>query len=167
MMSPTSVSHDASKSSSVLVQKTVTVRAPVERAFRVFTAEMSSWWPLVTHKIGTAAMKEAVVEPFVGGRWFERGVDGSECDWGKVLAWSPPHRLVLSWEISASWKHDSSIQTEVEVRFVSEGGMTRVELEHRCLETYGERAEEMRGIFASPGGWGGMLDTYVERASAA
>jgi len=166
MMSPASTSHDASSKSTVLVKKAVTVRAPIERAFRVFTAEMSSWWPLATHKIGAAAAKEAVIEPFVGGRWFERGVDGSECDWGKVLTWSPPHRLVLAWEITADWKYDAAIHTEVEVRFVAEGSATRVELEHRCLEAYGDRAEEMRGILGSPGGWGGMLDTFAERASA-
>jgi uncharacterized protein YndB with AHSA1/START domain len=150
----------------VLVEKSIHVAASPERAFDVFTRQMGAWWPLESHHIGKANAKDAVVEPRVGGRWFERGEDGSECDWGRVLAWDPPRRLVLSWEISADWSADASIKSEVEVRFTADGGGTRVDLEHRALEHYGARAEEMRGIFDSEGGWTGMLAKFAAHAGA-
>jgi uncharacterized protein YndB with AHSA1/START domain len=77
---------------------TITVGVPVERAFGVFTGSIGTWWPREYH-IRQADMAEAILEPREGGRWYERGVDGSECDWGKVLAWEPPHRLVVTWQI--------------------------------------------------------------------
>ncbi len=87
-----------------------------------------------------------------GGRWYERGEDGSTCEWGRVLSWEPPLRVVLTWEITADWKHDPKLWTEVEVRFIAQNkDATRVELEHRCLDLYGTRGDEMRGIFDS--GW--------------
>lgn len=150
----------------VLVQKEVFVNASPERAFDVFTKQMSVWWPLASHHIGKADAVAVVVEPFVGGRWYERGKDGSECDWGRVLAWDPPGRLLLGWEISAEWQHDAAIQTQVEVRFIAEKSGTRVTLEHRLLQKYGERAEEMRATFDSPGGWTGMLEKYAAAASS-
>jgi uncharacterized protein YndB with AHSA1/START domain len=149
----------------VPIQKTIVVAVSAERAFQVFTAEMSTWWPLATDHIGKADAKSVVIEPFVGGRWFERGVDGSECDWGRVRTWDPPRRLVLSWEISSDWRHDPSIQTEVEVRFNAEGASTRIDLEHRLLHYYGGRAAEMRGIFDSPQGWTQLLEAFAARAA--
>ena len=148
------------------IRKTTVVAISVERAFQVFTEEMSTWWPLVSKHIGTVDAKSVVMEPFVGGRWFERGVDGSECDWGRVRTWDPPRRVVLSWEISSDWQHDRSIQTEVEVRFSREGASTRVELEHRLLHYYGEKAAQMRGIFDSKEGWTQLLDAFTARATA-
>jgi uncharacterized protein YndB with AHSA1/START domain len=142
------------------------VAASAERAFQVFTEEMSTWWPPASKHIGKADAKSVVMEPFVGGRWFERGVDGSECDWGTVRTWDPPRRLVLSWEISSDWRHDPSIQTEVEVRFSTEGASTRVDLEHRLLPYYGEEAAQMRGIFDSKEGWTQLLDAFAARTSA-
>ncbi|MPZ13054.1 MAG: ATPase [Chloroflexi bacterium] len=147
------------------IRKTIVVAASVERAFEVFTEEMSTWWPLSTSHIGKLDAKSAVIEPFVGGRWFERGVDGSECDWGRVRTWDPPRRLVLSWEISVDFQYDPSIQTEVEVRFTPEGTSTRVDLEHRLLHYYGDKAGRMRGIFDSEQGWGRMLGAFAARAS--
>jgi uncharacterized protein YndB with AHSA1/START domain len=137
-----------------------------ERAFQVFTEEMSTWWPLASKHIGKVEAKTVVMEPFVGGRWFEHGVDGSECDWGRVRIWDPPRRLVLSWEISSDWRHDPSVQTEVEVRFSAEGRSTRVDLEHRLLYYYGEKAAQMRGIFDSKVGWTALLHAFAARASA-
>jgi uncharacterized protein YndB with AHSA1/START domain len=148
------------------IRKTIVVATSAERAFQVFTEEMSTWWPLASKHIGKADAKMVVMEPFVGGRWFEQGVDGSECDWGRVRIWDPPRRLVLSWEISSDWRHDPSIQTEVEVRFNAEGGSTRVDLEHRLLHYYGEKAAQMRGIFDSKEGWTALLDAFAARASA-
>lgn len=149
----------------VAVRHSVTVQAPPDRAFAVFTAAMSSWWPLHSHTIGRQPATAAVIEPRTGGRWFERAADGSECDWGRVLAWEPPHRVVLSWEISSDWHHDPSINTEIEVRFhPEEPDGTRVELEHRGLEAYGDGAEQMRATFDSPGGWAGLLARFAAAA---
>jgi uncharacterized protein YndB with AHSA1/START domain len=149
------------------VRKVVSVPAPPLVAWRVFTEKMGTWWPLATHKIGKATAVDAVIEPRVGGRWYERGQDGSTCDWGRVLAWEPHSRLVLSWDLSADWKHDPDFKTEVEVRFIAEGkDGTRVELEHRHLDRYGPRREEMRGIFDSERGWMGLLAAFAARASA-
>jgi uncharacterized protein YndB with AHSA1/START domain len=150
----------------LLVKKSIVVAASPERAFDVFTKQMTAWWPIASHKIGKADMKEAVIEPRVGGRWFERGVDGSECDWGHVRVWDPPGRLTLTWEITADWQSDPNLITEVDVRFIREGSQTRVELEHRMLEAFGARAVEMKGVFDSEGGWTGLLASFAKRASA-
>jgi uncharacterized protein YndB with AHSA1/START domain len=149
----------------LFVRKEITVEASQARAFNVFAQEMGAWWPLATHHIGSAPAESAIIEPRVGGRWFERAADGTECDWGRVLIWDPPGRLVLSWEISADFKHDENIDTQVEIRFVAVGpALTRVELEHRRLEGFGAAAEQMRGIFDSEGGWSRILREYVGRA---
>jgi uncharacterized protein YndB with AHSA1/START domain len=149
----------------ILVRKSITVKATPARAFAVFTAEMSTWWPLVTHHIGKADAARAVMEPFAGGRWFEVGVDGSECMWGHVRTWDPPHRLVLSWEISADWQPDASLQSEVEVRFTADGSGTRVDVEHRALSAFGARAREMQGVFDGDGGWSTLLAAFARQAS--
>jgi uncharacterized protein YndB with AHSA1/START domain len=144
------------------VRKSVVVSAPPERAFEVFTAGISRWW-LKTHKIGAAPMKEAVLEPRVGGRWYERGEDGSECDWGQVLAWEPPSRLLLAWQINADFKYDPSLLTEVELRFTPTGSGTLVELEHRLIERMGERGAGMRDAFTR--GWGLLLESFAQHAN--
>lgn len=150
------------------VRKQIVVEASQARAFRVFTEEHAAWWPYASHHIGEAAAETVIIEPRAGGRWFERGMDGSECDWGKVLVWDPPGRLVLRWQIGANWKYDAALDTEVEVRFVAMGpAQTRVELEHRRLDGYGATAEQMRGIFDSDGGWNGILKHYMARANSA
>src|SRR5262245_46311636 len=100
----------------LLVRKTVTVNSPPKRAFEVFTQKIAAWWQLESHHIGAATPSVAVIEPRVGGRWYERGTDGSECDWGSVLVWEPPHRLVLAWSIGSDWKYNARLQTEVDVR---------------------------------------------------
>jgi uncharacterized protein YndB with AHSA1/START domain len=149
------------------VRQSVVVDAPPERAFELFTTRMTAWWPLDSHHIGAQPAAEAVIEPHAGGRWYERAADGTECDWGRVLAWEPPHRVLLAWEIGSDWRHDASIRTEVDVRFRAEAdGRTRVELEHRGLEAYAERAEEMRGIFDADGGWRGLLARFADAAGA-
>lgn len=153
--------------SSYAVRKTVTVDAPIKHVFRVFTEEHGRWWPLNTHHIGKVPAATAVIEPHVGGRWYERGVDGTECVWGKVLVWEPPHRLVLAWQLTADWRFDVTLQTEVEVRFVADSaGRTRVELEHRHLDRYRDQAGMMRSIFDSEGGWTGILARFVAAAES-
>ena len=150
----------------LIVRKSVLVEASPEHAFDVFTAGFSTWWPLDTHHIGEADCVEAVIEPRAGGRWYERGEDGSECDWGHVLAWEPPRRLVLAWQLDAQWDFNPALVTEVEVRFDAEpGGGTKVTLEHRCLERYGAGAEAARSGLASEGGWSGLLERYRQMAS--
>jgi len=151
---------------STSIHKTVTVNASVEKAFRVFTEGFDGWWPR-THKIGGADLKQAVLEGSEGGRWYEIDTDGSECEWGRVLAWEPPHRLVLSWQITGTWQYDPNLLTEVEVRFVADGpDRTRVDLEHRNLDRFGETQEEVRVAFDSPGGWPGLLAAFAEAANA-
>ncbi|NOJ38874.1 SRPBCC family protein [Bradyrhizobium australiense] len=141
--------------------RSVTVTVPPQQAFKVFTSDIGLWWP-ASHKIGKAPFKSAVIEPRTGGRWYEVGDDGSECSWGDVLAWEPPSRLVLAWRIGADWQFDSSLLTEVEVKFVpTESGGTRIELEHRLLENMGEGAEGVRDQFESEHGWAGVLNRYA------
>jgi uncharacterized protein YndB with AHSA1/START domain len=144
------------------VRKSLTVRAPAEVAWDVFTAGMTRWWPLATYKIGTSPAVAVAMEPRVGGRWYERGEDGSTCDWGRVLVWDPPHRLVLTWDITADWQFDPTLNTEIEVRFVPSGSdAVRVELEHRRLDRYGSRRDEMREIFDKGGDWGLVLERFA------
>jgi uncharacterized protein YndB with AHSA1/START domain len=149
------------------VRRSVRVAAPPERAFEVFTAGMGRWWPR-THSIGKSKPDTFVIEPRQGGRWFERGVDGAECEIGQVLVWEPPKRLVLNWQLTAEFRFDPGLVTEVEVRFIPDGpGATRVELEHRNLERFGDRAEAMRKQIDSPDGWPGILELFAEAANAA
>lgn len=150
------------------VRKSVVVNASQAHAFAVFVEHHGTWWPLQTHHIGAQPPATAIIEPRVGGRWFERASDGSECDWGRVLVWEPPHRIVLSWDIGADWKYNPKLGTEVEVRFASESpGTTRVELEHRRLERYGAQAETMQATFDSERGWAGILRGFAQAAARA
>jgi uncharacterized protein YndB with AHSA1/START domain len=143
------------------VRKSVTVDVPVDTAFRVFTDRIDDWW-IRGHHIGSAELERVVLEPRAGGRWFEIGVGGSECDWGSVLEWEPPGRLVLAWQIGANWQYDPALLTTVEVRFVAVGpDCTRVELEHRDLDRFGGSENEMREGFESPGGWQGLLERFA------
>ena len=149
------------------VRKVIVVEAPQAVAWRVFTQKMGAWWPLANYKIGKAPAVDAVLEPHVGGRWYERGDDGSTCEWGTVLSWDPPSRLVLSWDISADWQPDPALKTEIEVRFIPDGeNVTRVELEHRRLDRYGARRDQMRRIFDVEGDWGKLLAMFGRVAAA-
>lgn len=141
------------------VRKTITVNVPQARAFEVFTARFGSWWPK-SHHIAKAEMANAVIEPRQGGRWYEKCVDGSECDWGTVLAWEPPARVVLSWHLNSKFEVDETLDSQVDVQFIAQGANeTRVELEHRITAV---DAEQLRAQVDSPGGWGGLLAMYAE-----
>ena len=147
------------------VQSEIVVEAPLERAFAVFTEDIGSWWPPENH-ILEAELAEMVFEPRVGGHVYDRGVDGSECRWARVLAYEPPNRVVISWDITPQWQleTDSSRASEIEVRFVPEApDRTRVELEHRNLERHGEGWEGLRDAVGSEGGWGSCLQSFAER----
>jgi uncharacterized protein YndB with AHSA1/START domain len=148
------------------VRKSLVVRADPAKAFSVFASSMGRWWPM-SHSIGSSPIADVIVEPEVGGRWFERGEDGTECDWGKVLAWEPPARILLAWQLSADWQYDSDLVTEVEVTFTPIGANeTRVVLEHRKLEAFGSRAENVRAALDSDGGWTGIVKLFGEAAAA-
>ena len=137
------------------VQRSITVDAPIDRAFSLFTEGMGTWWP-PEHHILEGELAEMVFEPHEGGRIYDRGVDGTECSWARVLAYEPPSRVVFSWDINPGWQieQDPEKTSEVEVRFTEEGaGRTHVELEHRCLDRHGEGWERMRDAVGSPGGW--------------
>ena len=144
------------------IRKTLEVRATPEKAFQVFTAGMDRWWPR-THSVGKAPLKEAVIEPRVGGRWYGIDVECGEANWGDVLAWEPPVRLVLAWRINARWACDPSVLSEVELRFTDLGdGRCRVELEHRDLQNLGEGALEAAEMMDR--GWGHILELYKAAA---
>ena len=150
------------------VRTSTVVAAPIERAFSVFTDGIGSWWS-PGHHIIDAELAEMVFEPRVGGHLYDRGVDGSECRWARVLAYEPPHRFVISWDINTRWQleTDPAKTSEVEVRFVAEGSdRTRVELEHRHLERHGEGWESVRDAVGSPDGWAEGLQAFAARAAA-
>lgn len=148
------------------VHKSITVKASVERAFQVYTEGFDTWWPR-GHHIGEAPLETAVIEPWVNGRCYGRSIDGTECPWGKILVWEPPHRFVMAWQITPEWKHqpDLAQSSEVDVRFTAEpGGVTRVDLEHRHFHRHGAGAAAMRAGVDSDQGWGGLLQLFAERA---
>lgn len=150
------------------VRHAVTVPLTAERAFRLFTEGFDTWWPR-GHKIGQSDLAEAVLEPRAGGRWYERDTDGGECDWGRVLVFDPPRRLVVSWQINDQWRYDDDPArgSEVEVRFTEQGGHTLVELEHRCIERHGAGAADVAKAVGASGGWPGILDGYAKVAASA
>ncbi len=149
-------------------QATVTVDAPIELAFQTFTQDIGSWWP-PEHHILEGELAEMVFEPRAGGHVYDRGVDGSECRWARVLTYEPPHRLVISWDIDLRWQLETDPErtSEVEVRFTPEGAKrTRVELVHRNLERHGEGWEAMRDAVDSPGGWTAGMQSFAARVAA-
>jgi uncharacterized protein YndB with AHSA1/START domain len=143
------------------VRKSFSVNATPERAFDVFTAKFDNWWPR-THSTGDSPLKQVVLEPRVKGRWYGRLEDGTEADWGDVLAWDPPGRLVLAWRLGADFRYDPNLLTEIEVIFTQDGARTRVDFEHRGLERMGEKAAETRIALDSDGGWTGILKLYAD-----
>ena len=145
------------------VRKSIEVRAPQARAFDVFTAGFGRWWPK-THHIAAVEMKDAVIEPRVGGRWYHIGVDGSQCEWGRVLAWEPPAHLRLSWHLNGKFQYDNDVESEVDIYFIAENAnVTRVELEHRIMAP---DAEALRAGVDSSGGWSVLLESFAKEAAA-
>ena len=147
-----------------VVRKTVVVDAEAEHAFAIFTKNMGQWWPK-EHHIGGSPMVAVMVEPRNGGRWYEKDEDGSECDWGTVLVYEPPRRVVFSWHLNGDFEFvpDIARASEVEIRFISEHpGKTKVELEHRHFERHGESGDRLRTEVGKPGGWSYVLEGYVK-----
>jgi uncharacterized protein YndB with AHSA1/START domain len=142
----------------------VVVAAPIERAFSVFTKDFGRFKP-PEHNLLQVEIAETVFEPRVGGHLYDRGIDGSECRWARVLAYEPPDRVVISWDISPQWQleTDPAKTSEVEVRFTAESSdRTRVDLEHRNLERHGEGWEDVREGVAGDEGW----PLYLRRFAA-
>jgi uncharacterized protein YndB with AHSA1/START domain len=140
------------------VIKTVDVRCAPARAFELFTGRMEAWWP-ASHHIGGTAFEDIVIEPFAGGRWFERGEDGSETLWGKVLAWTPPGQVLLAWQLRADFTYDPEFETELEITFEPHGAGTRVRVEHRNLERFGAEAEAIAKTLG--GGWPTIVEGFA------
>ena len=150
------------------VQKSITVNVTQEHAFKVFTDGIDRWWPR-SHHIGSSPMQRILLEPHEGGRCYTVQEDGTDCDWGSVLAWDPPRRVVFAWQITTDWKFEPDLakSSEVEVRFIPESStVTRVELEHRFIERHGGGAPGMRFSVDSPNGWSGMLRLFAAEAEA-
>jgi hypothetical protein len=151
---------------SAIVRKSIRVSAPIERAFSVFVEQMETWWP-PDHHMGAEPFQSIIIEPRIGGRWYERDANGVEGLWGFVRAWDPPHRVTLSWHIGPNWKYDPDLATasDVELRFTSEGSSTTlVELTHSGLERHGEGYQQLREILDGPDAWGRTLEEFAKAA---
>lgn len=151
------------------VSKSVVVNASPAQAFKVFTERFDSWWPR-SHHIGKVEPFTGILEGREGGRWYEHGADGSECDWGRVLVYSPPTCVAVSWHLGADFAYDPdpAKASRVEVTFHDEGnGKTRVELVHSQLDRHGVGWEKLRDSVGSDGGWGGIMESYATTMAAA
>jgi uncharacterized protein YndB with AHSA1/START domain len=148
------------------VRKSIRVNARQAHAFEVFTSGLGRWWPL-DHGIGKTPRKAALMETRLGGQWYELAEDGSRANVGKIIAWEPPRRFVMTWDINSPWKPDTTVSAEVEVRVIPDGAnATRVELEHRKFEQMGaEAGESMRKDV--DGGWPGLLERFRQEAETA
>jgi uncharacterized protein YndB with AHSA1/START domain len=143
------------------IRKTVTVAAPPQRVFELFTGHMGAWWPKGM-TIGASPAAEILIEPRAGGRWFERSEDKVETSWGRVMAWEPPRRVLLAWQITSAWVYDPKFETELELTFAAEGAGTLVSLEHRNLERFGDDAARMAESLG--GGWPGIIEGFAAYA---
>jgi uncharacterized protein YndB with AHSA1/START domain len=151
-----------------VVRRSITVAATQQHAFEVFTAGFGKWWPK-EYQIGPSPIRDFVMEQKVGGRWYELDEDGTQCDTGRVLAYEPPDRVVLSWQLNEQWQFDPdpTHASEVEVRFVAESPTrTRVDLEHRGFERHLAGAEAVRASMDAPNGWTTVLDIYAKYTAA-
>jgi hypothetical protein len=147
------------------VRKTFVVRADPAAAFHAFAHRMHEWSP-ASHSL-TGSRTNIIIEPHVEGRWYEIGEGGAEADWGKVLAWEPAQRMLLAWQLNASFNFDPELITEVEVRFEDAGdGSTRVEFEHRNLERFGAAAPDIFKSLNGEDGWSGSLQNYANLLDA-
>jgi uncharacterized protein YndB with AHSA1/START domain len=147
------------------VRMSIVVEAPIERAFRVFTEDFGSFKPR-EHNMLAVEIAETVFEPRVGGHLYDRGVDGSECRWARVLVCEPPARVVFSWDISPQWQIETDLEktSEIEVRFISETPeRTRLELEHRNIDRHGMGWEAVREGVGANEGWPLYLQRFAKR----
>jgi uncharacterized protein YndB with AHSA1/START domain len=156
------------QASETSVRNAIVVEAPIERAFSVFTDGFGSFKPR-EHNMLQVDIAETVFETHVGGNIYDRGVDGSECRWARVLAFEPPNRVVFSWDISPQWQIETDLDktSEVEVRVIAEApDRTRIELEHRNLDRHGPGWESERDGVAADQGWPLYLDRFAQQVNA-
>ena len=154
----------STQAAATTVRSSIVVEASIERAFSVFTEDFGSFKPR-EHNMLEVDIAETVFEPRVGGHLYDRGVDGSECRWARVLAYEPPERVVFSWDISPQWQIETDLDktSEVEVRFIAETPeRTRVELEHRNLDRHGDGWEGVREGVGGDEGWPLYLRRFSE-----
>lgn len=158
---------EAQRVSPAPIRRTLRVKASQAKAFDTFVGNMGGWW-MKRHSLLAAPQKDVLIEPRTGGRWYEVGEDGSEQNWGKVLAWEAPGRIVLAWQLNAEWRYDPDFETTVEVSFAADGDHTIVDFEHRDLDRFGENAEAVRGDYDTgmDGGWRELLAGYQRLAEA-
>ena len=150
------------------IRTSIVVEAPLDRAFSVFTEDFGDIKPREHNMLGVD-IAESVFEPRAGGHIYDRGVDGSECRWARVLAYEPPNRVVFTWDISLQWQIETDHEktSEVEVRFTPETpDRTRVELEHRNLDRHGDGWEGMRAGVDSADGWPLYLARFAKLVAA-
>lgn len=150
------------------VRAEIVVEVPIEHAFSAFTARTVTWKP-PEHNLLEVEIAETVFEPREGGFIYDRGVDGSECRWARVLVYEPPHRVVFSWLISPQWQIETDVSqtSEVDVRFIPEATeRTRVTIEHRNLERHGDGWEGLRGAVGAPDGWPLYLRRFADELAA-
>lgn len=151
-----------------IVRTSIVVNAPIEHTFAVFTERMRDWWPR-QHHIGAAPLAAVVVEPRVGGRWYEIGTDGSDCQWGLVLAWDPPLHVAFSWHLDGDFRYepDARRSSRVDVRFQRQGERaTLVVLEHSGLDAHGPTWRRLRDNVSSSGGWPLIIARFRDDAEA-
>lgn len=151
------------ETATAVVRREIVVEAPIERAFTVFTERFGDFKP-AEHNLLAVAIAETVFEPRVGGHIYDRGLDGSECRWARVLVYEPPDRVVFSWDIGPQWQLESDPEntSEVEVRFVAETPQrTRVELEHRNIDRHGPGWQAVSDGVADDAGWPLYLARYA------
>jgi uncharacterized protein YndB with AHSA1/START domain len=157
------------KAEQTSIRTDVVVEAPLERAFRVFTEQFDKIKPR-DHNLLDVDIAESVFEPRAGGRVYDRGVDGSECQWARVVVYEPPERIVFTWDISPRWQIEADLSkaSEVEIRFIAESSeRTRVELEHRHLDRHGEGWPGLGEGVAGDQGWPLYLRRFMEEVARA
>jgi len=158
-----SATVDSAPEAHFLVRREVTLPRSQTDAFRRFTTGMGDWWPLGRCHFGRAPAVTVVLEPRAGGRWYERGDDGSESPWGEALVYEPSRRVVLGWRVGPNWEYDPQIRSEIEVSFIADGTTgCRVQLEHRSLEQVGALAAQLQATFDSEGGWTNLLRRFAD-----
>ena len=151
---------EAQRISPAPIRKSLRVKAHQQKAFDTFVA-MGGWW-MKSHSLVASGQKDVIIEPRAGGRWYETGNDGAENEWGKVVAFEAPDRLLLIWSLNGEFAYDPAFETIVEVRFTADGDHTIVDFEHRDLDRFGDNAEAVRG--GMDGGWGELLAGYRKAA---
>jgi hypothetical protein len=148
------------------VRQQVVVATDPQHAFELFTGHMIDWWPS-QHHIGNAPLESIVLEPRAGGRWYNRHQDGTEIATGFVQVWEPPSRVVVTWQITASWSYDTTLITTLDVTFTAHGDeQTLVELIHDGLDNYGPDTDRMRALYDEPDAWAGILQGFAGWAEA-